>query len=477
MQDSGSTDYNEVNEAVERFEQMEVNRQKYFFDVHSIENIFDFYADKLQLEKADRVLELGIRMHPQATSLKVRKASMYIEKGFQEKALSLLKDLLLLEPSNPEVYLNLGWLYLRMKQTTEAFGIFDQGIASAFNEDEDCLLDVALYLNQFRQFNQTIKIFEPRRKRIGRNEELLFELAFAYDKVDKPYVALSIYRQLLDLNPFAENAWYNKGLLMVKIGEIEKGCTCFEYTLALNPHHSEAYFNRGNCLAQSNRYQEALDSYLDFISYQPGASRGLHYIADCWDHLNNHDLAPQFYTLAVKSDPMDFYAWQAFANYYLSTDEPDQCREVIKMALKVEDLFYDNTKAELYFISAQSYILDENWRMAKMYFKKAVIDDPYTFKYLFDLYQLQKALNPGYTLHAFQKHYRADFFLMPSFNYMMAAYYIFELEDLKNGTEQLREAIQINPASFEQFVDNFPKLNDLLDNYPKLAHLIDKHIN
>ncbi len=476
MRNSQSAHFNEVKEAVKRFELMEVRRQSVFFDVHTIENIFDFYADKLQFDKAARVIELGIKLHPQATSLKVRKADIYIESDLDDQALSLLNELLVLEPSNPEIYLNLGWLYLRRKQPQEAFAIFDEGLKTDFDGEENFLLDVALYLNQFGYFDQVIKILEPRRNSMGNNESLLFEFAYANHKADRDYMALSLYSELLEINPFSENAWYNKGLIMLKIGELGEAMTCLDYVLALNPHHSRAYFNKGNSLAQSNRYAEALDNYLEYISYTPFSSEVLHYIADCWSQLENHHLAPRFFELAIITDPLDFYPWQGFANYHLANDEPRKCRKIIKEALKEEDLFWDNTKAALFFISAQSYMLEENWRMARMYLKRAVLDDPYTLKYLFDLYQLQKNLLPAYTLGSFIKQYIHDFHLIAAFKYMEAAFQLFELGAIESGLVILKRGIKINPASFEPFAGFFPQIYELAGQNEQLARLVEKHL-
>ncbi len=476
MRNSQSAHFNEVKEAVKRFELMEVRRQSVFFDVDTIENIFDFYAGKLQFDKAARVLELGIRLHPQATSLKVRKADIYIESDLDDQALNLLRELLVLEPSNPEVYLNLGWLYLRRKQPQEAFSIFDEGLKIVFDGENYFLLDVALYLNQFGYFDQTIKMLNPRRKEIDHNESLLFELAFAFQRTDRGFMALPIYSELLEVNPFSENAWFNKGLLLQNFGEMEKACSCFDYVLALNPQHSRAYFNKGNCLAQSNRYAEALDNYLEFISYTSFSSEVLHYIADCWSQLENYQLAPRFFDLAIKTDPFDSYPWQGFANYHLANDEPRKCREVIKEALKIEGLFWESAKAALFFISAQSYMLEENWRMARIYLKKAVLEDPYTLKYLFDLYQLQKSLLPDYTLGSFIKQYGRDFNLIAAFKYITAAFQLFESGAFDHGLMNLKQGIKVNPASFEPFVGFFPQIYELAEQNEPLARLMEKHL-
>ena len=160
MHESWQTNYNEIKEEVERFEQMENGEKESYFDVHSIENIFDFYADKNQFEKAERVLQLGFRQHPQSTTLLAKQAIILIEKGDDQKAIHLMESILHLEQSNPEFYLNLGWVYLRNGATEKGLVCFRKTLEMAFDEHEDYLLDIVLYLNQVQEFNSTIQFLE-----------------------------------------------------------------------------------------------------------------------------------------------------------------------------------------------------------------------------------------------------------------------------------------------------------------------------
>lgn len=124
MQESWQTNYNDIKEEIERFEEMENGGKSCYFDVHTLEGIFDFYADKFQFDKAERVIRLGIRQHPDATSLQAKHAIVLIEKGDDQAALRLMERLTSLEQSNPEVFLNLGLVYLRSRRTAEGIRAF-----------------------------------------------------------------------------------------------------------------------------------------------------------------------------------------------------------------------------------------------------------------------------------------------------------------------------------------------------------------
>jgi tetratricopeptide (TPR) repeat protein len=473
MFESWSAHFNEVKEAVERFEKMEYKGQECFFDVHSIENIFDFYIDKLQFNKAERIIEIGIKQHPDAPVLKVKQAIMFIEKGQLVKAAVLLENLLLIEKSNPEVYLNLGYVYLRDGQNKRAIEIFEKGVKYAFNEEQEILLDVALYLNQFKEYSATINILGIRYLHIRKNENLLFEMAYALDKVGEDQMAYNVYQDVLDINPFSDNAWYNAGISQVKLGDLEKADEAFDFCLAINPDHSQAYFNKGNSLAQQNRYFEALDCYLECISYDFQQSRCLHYIADCWNQMGNSTNAKKFFELSVETDFMDFDAWESYARFYLDSQDSFACRSVIDRALAEKELMSDEDLAMFYHLKAQSFILNEEWTLSKKFFKKAALSNRHDLRHLLALFKLNKALNPAYNIELFVDEYSKQFIETASFQYMLSAYHLLIRENTESGVYHLEEAIKYAPGYTEEFVDTFPEVATIAKDSKKLSQLIE----
>ncbi|MFW6267685.1 MAG: tetratricopeptide repeat protein [Marinilabiliaceae bacterium] len=475
MFESWSAHFNEVKEAVERFEKMEYSGREIFFDVHSIENIFDFYVDKLQFNKAERIIEIGLRQHPGANNLRIKQAIIFIENGKMSRAATQLEELLLLEKSNPEIYLNLGYIYLHQGENKRGLRVFEEGLKHAFNEEPELLLDVALYTNQFKEFDATIDILGSRYQQIQSNENLLFELAYALDQEGQDTRAYAVYQDLLDQNPFSDNAWYNAGISHVKMGNLEKANEAFDFCLAVNPAHSQAHFNKGNSLAQLNKYKEALDSYLECISYDIQQSRCLHYIADCWNQLGNSGNAVKFYRLAVESDFLDFDAWEGFARYHLDNHESELCREIIGQAMMEKELMTDEETGIFHHLKAQSYVLDEEWDLSKKFFKRAALSNRRDFRHLLALYKLNKALTPDYNIQVFVEEHFKQFIETGSFQYMLAAFHFLIDENMEKGIHHLEQAGIYAPGFIPEFLDTFPQILNLAKNNEKLAQLTNQN--
>ncbi|MGQ1889695.1 tetratricopeptide repeat protein [Thermophagus sp. OGC60D27] len=472
MFESWSAHFNEVKEAVERFEKMEHNKQEYFFDVHSIESIFDFYLDQFDLEKAERIIQLGLRQHPGASSLKIKEAIIYIEKGQLSKATAILELLMHIEKSNPEVYLNLGYVYFREGNNPKAIHTLKAGLEFA-NDENDILLDTVLYLNQFNEHNTTIDILSVRYPKIRNDENLLFELAYALDKIGENRKAYDIYQEVLDLNPYSENAWYNAGISLVKIGRLKEAEEAFDMCLAINPEHSQAHFNKGNSLAQQNRYLEALDSYLDCVSYDIDQPKCLQYIADCWSKLGNTTKTIAFFELAVKSDFVDFDIWENYARFFLEQQDSKECRKIIDHILGEKELMTEEELGTFYHLIAQSYVLDEKWNRSRNFFIKAARHNSKDFRHQSALFKLEKALNPDFNIEIFIEQYTQKFVETASFQYMLAAYHLMITENLDNGIYHLELAVVNAPGYIEELTDLFPEIISLARNNEQLSSLIE----
>lgn len=99
---------------------------------------------------------------------------------------------------------------------------FDKAIELSIDEAESFFLDIGFNLNQEGYYNEAIYYLSYATIQYEDNENILFELAYAYDKADQIDDGIETYLILLELNPYFENAWYNLGILYNKKGEFTK---------------------------------------------------------------------------------------------------------------------------------------------------------------------------------------------------------------------------------------------------------------
>ena len=56
-----------LSESLVRFEHMLANNDQYYFDVEDLEELIEHYMERLDLEKAWKVLELASSQHPHSS--------------------------------------------------------------------------------------------------------------------------------------------------------------------------------------------------------------------------------------------------------------------------------------------------------------------------------------------------------------------------------------------------------------------------
>lgn len=472
MQESWQTNYNDIKEEIERFEEMENGGKSCYFDVHTLEGIFDFYADKFQFDKAERVIRLGIRQHPDATSLQAKHAIVLIEKGDDQAALRLMERLTSLEQSNPEVFLNLGLVYLRSRRTAEGIRAFGKALELTFEEREETLLDIAVYLNQYDQFAACIEVLSAPENDYPDNDALLFELAFAYDKLNRVEEGMETYQKLLDIDPFSENAWYNLGILYIKKEDYNSAIDCYDYTLAINPSHAEALFNKANSLVNLNQPAEAIELYIEYISFGYDQLLPLYYIADCYDQMGQRDMALRFYRHTIETDPFYYPAWLNYLAHLINNNLVDEALEASQEALE-----YHKDVGELYYLRARVLLLAGDFKKALPALEFCVKEDPGNLRNLYELFQVQRTLYPRRKPLKMLQTWLQRYPNSEAVHYLLAAYFLLEERSLKTAALHLEQALAENPGDLDLLLDFYPELEQMIQKSKKLSQLLEMHTN
>lgn len=471
MHNSRQTNYNEIKREIERFELMEKGQKSFFFDVHTIEDIFDFYTDGLQYEKAEKIIEIGIHQHPNATSLQLKHAIVLMEKGEDEKAVTLLQYLSQLEKYNHEVYLNLGLIYLRNNNIPQAEKNFRQALEVASEEREMVLFDIAVLLNQHEAYTQTIELLQSACNEFKTNEHLLFELAYAYDKENNLISGMEIYEKVIDINPFSENAWYNLGILHAKSSSFEQAIECYDFTLAITPEHSEALFNKANALVALQKFDEAIDNYFEYISFQNEPILPYHYIADSFEQLEKIDESLKYYQLLTSKQPDYMPAWLNYLAILINKEMVQEALTVSKNALK-----YHANFSEIWYLRARSLLLNNDLSNAHNAFEKAFEDDPDSLKNSYELYQLKLALKPELNGKSILDEWHQLYPTSPAVHYMLCAHYLLDERNITTACHHLTMALN-EDLNIELFIAFYPQVEKIIKKSKKLSRIIEKHFD
>ncbi|WP_075602524.1 tetratricopeptide repeat protein [Saccharicrinis aurantiacus] len=465
MQDFSQENHNQPNGEIERFESLIKQRSESYFDVHQIESIFDHYNENNMYEKAEIALDMGLRQHPDSTSLQLKYSTILIERCEYAASLRILDYLKKVEKTNSEVFLNIGIIHTHQKNRTLAIKNFEKALKLASGDElSDFVFEISFTLNQHGFFNESRNLLCYYKGKFPKQENILFELAYAYDKLNDFDKGVEVYNQLLNINPYSDTAWYNLGILYNKLDLYEKAIHAYNMTLAISPELSEAYYNKANSLAHLEKYQEALDSYTEHIILSLFTPLTYYYMGDCWENLGNLQLANRFYKLAAELDPEHIEALEALGRTSYENRDYKTSIEAFDQALNITP-----ESSQLWLYLGKSHRKAKNKTEAKRCLKKALINRHEDTLNWIEMYQFLEESESDFDAITFLEKLLIKDHTNGALHYLAAIIYNKE-NDNKQSLAHLVMARQLLPDDLDLVLNKYPQLT----NIPKIASYINK---
>lgn len=98
------------------------------------------------------------------------------------------------------------------------------------------------------------------------NLEAQIQLAIAHELVEEEELSLMIYNKLIETNPEFLKAYYNKGAMLMGMGDFEEASKTFFQLIKRNPDYYKAYLGIAMSFDKLERYSDAIRYYKKFLS-------------------------------------------------------------------------------------------------------------------------------------------------------------------------------------------------------------------
>jgi protein O-GlcNAc transferase len=136
-----------------------------------------------------------------------------------------------------------------------------------------------------------------------RDPGALLALAYAYQRAGRYDDALSTYETVLEILPVETAALYNRGVILLKLGQTAAGEESLRAALEVNPGHVLSAAALGRHFAEQGQYESVLDVVLPAVELRPSAA-DLHYLAGvAHENLGDAEAAEERYRLALTYYP------------------------------------------------------------------------------------------------------------------------------------------------------------------------------
>ena len=446
----------EMLQAVQKFERMKKNNERFFFDVIEFESIIDYYIESNNSGKAFEAAALATEQHPNSTSIQLRKARVLLDKGRAVEALSLLRKLEIIEAGNYELYVSKGTAYGILGDIQGALKMFDKALALDSEETENILFSITSVLQNLNYYQQMIPYMLMLVELEPDFKAHLYDLAFAYEKADDFENSIKYYLEYLEEDPFSDSAWYNIGIIYNKLDMFEKAMEAYDFALAINYQNTFALFNKANLLNHIERYAEAIEVYHEYIENEDDSFEAMTYLAECYEKTGDFVMARKYYQEAIDLAPEFADPWFGLGILALSADNIDDSLLYFRKAVRL-----DEENHEYWHFLGQAYLKSGEKKEAVRCFCEALRLNAYCNETWSDLGKI--IFDEGFAEKAIpylEKAYKVTGDV-PGISYLLASLFL-HLGVYERAFTHFSSAVNMEKDAFCEFVDLFP--SDMMTN-------------
>ncbi len=329
------------------------NNQSPFLDIEDIEDIFDILAEDRDVDSADILSQYALKLYPESSSIILIRVSTLIDLHRLSEAETLLQYLEKIDSDNPDISVYYGYISLRKGNENDACKYFEKAIEACDDDEYQHInKEIGLNLNMMGHFDMAMSFLTRYLEQNPDDDSVMFEKAYALEKLGKLEESIEEYEKLLKTNPFQDMAWFNLGILYSMKNDDENAINAYKTAISIRPDYPEPHFNLGNIYFSRNDYYAALFHYTEYASLYDNYLREnvvFQFIGECWNELHILDLAQRSFKLALEYLPDDADAWYGLAINHLKSFEPKEAIVNLNRAIDI-----DPDVADYYFTRADA---------------------------------------------------------------------------------------------------------------------------
>jgi len=187
-----------------------------------------------------------------------------------KRAINFMSKAVKYAPDNAEFISNLGMAYRSEKLFDKALNCFKQSLAID-NTLTACKINLALTLKDLKRFDEAVNLMSEVVKSTPNQSGNLFtygNLLFEAEKYDE---AITAYQSALTNNERYQQLWVNLGNAYKLAGAFDKSLNAYDKALALDPNNSAVALNKGLMLLKLGQLKEGWAHYerrIDLIDFE-----------------------------------------------------------------------------------------------------------------------------------------------------------------------------------------------------------------
>ncbi len=359
---------------VSQYEQNKFLGLNKYYDVDQFSQIIDYYYFSQDLTSARQAVDDALAIHPASFDILLRKARVLIELKEYESAINILNFLVTEDPDETELYLLMGFSYASITRLPEAENCFKKMLELAEDKKEfiSFLNDIAYIYFSLKHYAKAYKYYSWAYKLDPSDFHLLYEMAFCLEKQDYDQQSKDLYIKYLKHNPHSKLAWYNLGVVYLKLNQKEKALEAFDFALAIDPEFSSAIYNKAHILYEKKHYSESIRYYKKILKLENNNPSAFFFIAKNLIEMQRYHTALKFLQKAIEKVPYFPQAWYEVAKIFYINNKETESKYYILKAIKQGEVNSEYLK-----LLGEIYLKEKKYSRAETAFRWAVITNPF----------------------------------------------------------------------------------------------------
>lgn len=142
--------------------------------------------------------------------------------------------------------------------------------------------------------------------------------------------ALATYQFFLKLRPDDADAWYTRGVMLIRASQPGEAAEHFRKATRLNPLNAKAWYNLAAVAQRDGRLAEARDAWLQFTKLEPSIASGWFNLGAVYMDFMKPDEAAKCFSYVVMIDPGDIDGYVNLAEAYRATGDYEAALSVLE---------------------------------------------------------------------------------------------------------------------------------------------------
>lgn len=235
----------------------------------------DLYYKTIQVEKAFGQFEKAVVLEPSNTTALLKQAEIQLVLRNYAQSMTLVNEALRKDQHAAHGYFLKGWIHMETGDTAMALSSFRTAVEQDAEDYSAYILlgkiSAARRDPLAEQYYATAITLRPR------SVEAWYNKGMYYQESGQDSAALECYRHIMELDPINALAWYNSGYVrMEHLNDPGQAKVDFSEAIRLEPGYVDAWFNRGLALERLNELDSAAANYEMVLVMQPQHDAAAH---------------------------------------------------------------------------------------------------------------------------------------------------------------------------------------------------------